>query len=95
MKPYVVLVGIMLAGCTAAQQQQAGNAIVAGQLFCKEITATGPLVVAVATTSGVPVSVIGKTADEVAALCALINAAPVPPPAAPATAPVAKVAPTA
>ncbi len=95
MKRYIVLAGIALVGCTTAQQQQASNAVVAGQLFCKEITATGPLVVAVATTSGVPVSVIGKTADEVAALCALINAAPVPPPAAPAMAPVAKVAPAA
>ncbi len=96
MNRYTVFAGALaLAGCTASQQQQASNVIVAGQLYCKQASATAPLVVAIATTAGVPVSVIGKTADEVTAICALINATPVPPPPAPAAAPVAKIAPTA
>ena len=84
-------VTLAIGGCTNTQVQQA---VVDGQLFCSQATAAGPLIEAVATTNGVPVSVIGKTKAEVAALCALINAVPVPPPAAPAAAPVAKVAPT-
>lgn len=79
---------ITLAGCTTPQGQQA---IVQGQLYCAEATATGPLIVALANASGVPVTVINKTAAEVAAACALINAIPVVPPPTPAQAPVVAV----
>jgi hypothetical protein len=70
-----------------SQQQQISNTLVAGQLFCAQVTPLGPLIVALATNTGVPISVIGKTSSEVAAACALINATPVEPPPVPEQAP--------
>lgn len=80
---------IGLAGC---QSQSAQNAVVQGQLFCATSTATGPLVVALADTSGVPVTVTNKASDVVAKACAVIGAIPVVPPANPGTAPVVAAA---
>ena len=76
---------ILFAGCANPQAQQA---VVAGQLFCATATANGPLVVALADTSGVPVTATGKAAAWVSAACALIGAIPVAPPPAPAQAPI-------
>ena len=78
-----------LAACSSAQTQQA---VSDGQLFCATATAAGPLVVAVADAAGAPVSVIGRSADAVAALCAALKAIPVVPPPNPAAAPVVAVA---
>lgn len=71
---------------------QSSNAVVQGQLFCQTITTLQPQIKKIATTNNVPVSVIGKSKDEVAAICALINAIPVPPPADADTVPTAPVA---
>lgn len=81
----IVLAALMLAGCSAAQQQ-------AGQLFCAKATATGPLVVALADAAGAPVIVTGLASDIVAADCAAIQGIPVTPP--PTSAPVPVVATT-
>lgn len=83
MKRHIVLaVGLVgLIGCTPAQQTAFNNVVVAGQLFCSVAAAgTASNVVAIATTSNVPVSVIGKTSAEVAAICQLVNGLPVVPP---------------
>lgn len=71
MKSLLVLVGLSstLLACTAAQEQQA---YADGQLFCQY----GPTVVAVAGQN-----VIGQSAAQVAAVCAILNAVPVPQPA--------------
>jgi hypothetical protein len=97
MKRYIAIAtiaaaAIAITGCTNPQVQQA---VTDGQLFCKQVTATGSLIKKVATTSGAPVSVIGQSSAQVKAWCALIDAVPVPPPAAPEQAPVAPVVPTA
>ena len=82
MKRYIILAIFALAGCTPAQQASFNNVVVAGQLFCSVVAGgTGANVVAIATTSNVPVSVIGKTSAEVAAICQLVNGLPVSPPA--------------
>jgi hypothetical protein len=78
----------MLAGCTQQQQTAINSAVVEGQLYCAQATATGPIVVALADAAGVPVTVTGKAADVVAEACAVIGAIPVSPPPAPAAAPV-------
>lgn len=80
---------VLLAGCGSTASQ---NAVAQGQLFCAESTATGPLVVALANVSGVPVTVTGKASAEVAAACAVIGAIPVSPPSDPAAAPVVAAA---
>lgn len=80
---------LLLSNCTPAQQQRA---VVEGQLFCAQATATGPLVVALADAAGAPVVVTGMASSVVAADCALINAIPVMPPPVPAAAPVVAVA---
>lgn len=81
MKRYPVLAILALAGCTPAQQTAFNNTVVAGQLFCSVVAGgTGANVVAIATTSNVPVSVIGKSSAEVAAICQLVNGLPVVPP---------------
>lgn len=84
---------LILAGCQNNPSVQ--NAVVQGQLFCATNTATGPLVVALADASGVPVTVTGKASEVVARACAVIGAIPVVPPANPSAAPVvaASVAP--
>jgi hypothetical protein len=85
-------VTLALCACTAAQLSSlgtsTGNTVKAGQLFCAEATATGPLVVALANAVGAPVKVTGQAAADVAAACALINAIPVTPPPNPSQAPV-------
>lgn len=80
--------GLWLAACSPTQQSKA---LAEGQLFCAEATATGPLVVAIADASGVPVSVIGMTSAAVRGVCATIAAIPVTPPPDPAAAPVVAV----
>jgi hypothetical protein len=90
MTRYIPLFALaLLAGCSSATTT---TAVADGQLFCAEATATGPLVVALANTSGVPVTVTGKASAEVAAACAVINAIPVMPPANPAAAPMVAAA---
>lgn len=92
MKRFLIIIGAaaLLSGCANPQVRQA---IVQGQLFCAQITADGKLIKKVATTSGVPVSVIGQSQAQVVAWCALINAVPVSPPAAPEQVPTANVVP--
>jgi hypothetical protein len=75
--------GLALSGCTPAQQTAFNNVVVAGQLFCSRVGASGPELVALANASGAPVSVIGQSSTWVAAACALVNGQPVPPPATP------------
>lgn len=82
---HLLLAAVLLAGCQSASVDKA---VVAGQLFCATATTAGPLVVALADASGVPVTVTGKSADVVAKACAVIGAIPVTPPPAPAQAPV-------
>lgn len=86
-------IAALATGCSNPQVQQV---IADGQLFCQQVTANGKLIKAALTTSGAPVSVIGQSAAQVKAWCALVGvgATPVPPPAAPDQAPVAKVVPT-
>ena len=84
MKKFILLVAAL--GLAACQNNQ--NAVVQGQLFCAMSTGTGPLVVALADTSGVPVTVTNKASDVVAKACAVIGAIPVVPPADPTEAPV-------
>lgn len=97
MKRYAVIAAVAaIAGCTPAQQTSYNSAVVAGQLFCSVAAAgTTANVVAIATTSNVPVSVIGKTSAEVAALCQLVNGLPVVPPTTAAPVTVKPVAPAA
>lgn len=90
MKQIIILTAIL--GLAACQSQSTQNAVVQGQLFCATSTATGPLVVALANTSGVPVTVTGKASDVVAKACAVIGAIPVAPPANPSAAPVVAAA---
>ena len=84
-----------LAGCTPAQQTAFNNVVVAGQAFCQRVTASGPEIVALATVSGTPVSVIGQSKAWVASACALVDGQPVPPPATPTPVKVEKVTPPA
>lgn len=80
-----LLAGLSLSACaTATTSAAVGTAIVAGQLFC----AAQPGIVRVVNASGQAVSVIGRTAEDVALLCAAIGGSPVPPPLDPAGAPV-------
>jgi hypothetical protein len=80
-----LLAGLSLSACaTATTSAAVGTAIVAGQLFC----AAQPGIVRLVNASGHPVSVIGRTAEDVALLCAAIGGSPVPPPLDPAAAPV-------
>ena len=83
MTKYTILAAaVALVGCTPAQQAQLNSVVVAGQLFCSVVAGgTEANIVAIATTSNVPVSVIGKTSAEVAAICQLVNGLPVSPPA--------------
>lgn len=80
-----MLAGLSLSACaTATTSAAVGTAIVAGQLFC----AAQPGIVRVVNASGKPVSVIGRTAEDVLLFCEAIGGVPVPPPADPAGAPV-------
>lgn len=98
MKRFLVLLIIALSGCSASQMASFSTSsatnVKAGQLYCAEATATGPLVVALANLNGVPVKVTNQASADVAAACALVNAIPVSPPANPATAPVVAAATT-
>ena len=88
MNRYLPAIALLaLAGCSTTTTP-VSNAVVDGQLFCAEATATGPLVVALADASGVPVTVTGKASTVVSDACAVIGAIPVAPPANPAAAPV-------
>lgn len=92
----ILAAALALSACTPAQQTTFNNAVVAGQLFCSVAAGpTGANVVAIATTSNVPVSVIGKTSAEVAAICQLVNGLPVVPPTTAAPVTVKSVAPAA
>lgn len=75
----------LLLACSPAQKTQA---LANGQLFCQIETKAGPVIVAVATAAGAPVIATGLAQGAVAAICAGIQAIPVPPPAAPASVPV-------
>lgn len=81
MKTFVIFMAVaLLVGCTVSQ---INSVVVKGQLFCKTVSTDAPLIVAVADASGAPVSVVGQTADAVAAICAGIGAIPVPDPVSP------------
>lgn len=89
--PHLAALGL-LAACTTAQQTQIQTAVTAGQLFCAEATAAGPIVVGIINSlDQTAVTVTNQTASYVAGVCAAINAVPVTPPAAPAQAPVVAV----
>jgi hypothetical protein len=79
---------LALSSCTPGQVQ---SIVATSQLYCGVATSTGPLVVAIVDTSGRPVSVLGKTAQAVAAICAAVDAIPISPPASAASAPVVAV----
>jgi hypothetical protein len=80
-KQLVLVAALAAASCTSAQiAANTARVVAAGQLFCSKATADGPLVVALATATGVPVIVTGATSAAVAAACASIGAVPVPPP---------------
>jgi hypothetical protein len=78
------LLPLVLCACTSTDPK----AVVAGQLFCAQATALGPIVVALANAEGAPVVVTGASSTLVAAECAAINAIPVSPPINPASAPI-------
>jgi hypothetical protein len=86
-----------LATVAAAENTTVAKLVTKGALFCQKNlgtieTATGAAqVVAVATGQGVAASVLNQSATAVAATCAVLNAVPVPPPAAPETTPVVTV----
>jgi predicted ATPase len=82
----IIIASVAVAGLTACTT--ATQAVADGQLFCARATSTGPLVVALATAAGAPLTVTNKAAADVAAACAVIGALPVAPPANPAAAPV-------
>jgi len=88
----LAVAGLSLAACaaptSAGVQTTEQKAVVAGQLFCAQATATGPLVVALADAAGAPVVVTGAASATVAAACAAIGAIPVMPPANAPAAPV-------
>ena len=88
----LVLAGLTLSACAAptpAQLQTVEQkSVMAGQLFCAQATAAGPLVVALADAAGAPVVVTGVASATVSAACAAIGAIPVMPPANAAMAPV-------
>ena len=92
-----VLPILALAACSASQTASVDGwvtkTVVAGQSFCAKATADGPLVVALADLSGVPVIVTDVASAVVAANCAAIGGIPVSPPANPASAPVVAIAP--
>jgi hypothetical protein len=83
---YALIAGacLALAACSPSQQKT----VAAGQLFCAQATATGPLVVALADAAGAPITVTNKASDVVAKACAVIGAIPVTPPPNPVQAPV-------
>lgn len=83
-----------LASVAAANNSTVNTLVTKGALFCQEVTATGPLVVALATIAGVPVSVTGQASADVATACSLIGGVAVSPPANPSAAPVVPVATT-
>jgi len=87
---------LTLAACSAAQQSQVQStvdtAVVAGQQFCAIESAAGPVVVQLVNAlDSSAITVTGKTASAVAALCAAASGIPVSPPPSPATAPVVAV----
>lgn len=86
--------GVTLASVAAANSSTVATLVTKGTLFCQTATATGPLVVALATIAGVPVSVTGQAAADVATACGLIGGVAVSPPANPSAAPVVPVATT-
>lgn len=92
MKLPLAIACLALAGCTPADNAKVDRAVIAGQLFCSKVTPLGPITVALADAAGAPISVIGRTSQAVAALCAATDAIPVAPPPAPAQAPVVPVA---
>jgi hypothetical protein len=77
-----------LTAVAAAHNTSVASLVGRGALFCQKAAADGPLVVALANVSGVPVSVTGVASDVVAAACAGIAAVPVPPPVDPGSTPV-------
>lgn len=89
--------GTTFAAVAAAHNTTVASLITKGALFCQKnepviATAAGAAeVVAVATGQGVAASVIGQSAQAVAATCAVLNAVPVPAPAAASTVPVVTV----
>lgn len=82
------LAALALSACTSAQ---VGKTVAQGQLFCAKATATGPLVIALATVANGPVNVIGQTKQYVDALCAVAGGIAVSPPTNPGDAPVLTV----
>lgn len=79
----VVLAAGTLFGCASegyVPPTSISNVVVDGQLFCAQASTLGPIVVALATKNGAPITVTDKTAQWVASNCALINAIPVVPP---------------
>lgn len=79
-----------LAGVAAANNATVAQLVRGGALFCQQAGAWGDVVAMLAPT-GQPYRVIGRTAAEVAAVCAAIQAVPVPPPPVPEATPAVRV----
>lgn len=86
MKRFGLLALLPLVACVpapqqAATQQAVQTAVLAnGQLFCQIASVAGPAIVAAAMASGAPVIATGAAQNTVNAVCAAINAIPVPQP---------------
>ena len=74
-----------LFGCTAVQTAAVKTAyakdLPAGQLFCQQFRAFGPVIVAVADAAGAPIIATGAAEAVVNDACAAVGALPVAPPA--------------
>ena len=79
----VLAVGLTLSACSATQVAAVQAAAVKGQLSCAKATQYEPLIVAVANAAGAPIIATGATSEAVHAVCAGIDAVPVPPPVGP------------
>lgn len=94
----LLLAPLLLAACNPQQlatfqsdaakvQAVANSVVVAGQLFCAKAAPSGPIVVALANSFGVPVTVTGQASADVSAACNVIGGIPVSPPFNPVSAP--------
>lgn len=92
----LALIALSATACSTTQVGKVtsilGSAVAEGQLYCQTIGALEPTIVAVADAAdSSAIIATGKTAAFVNAVCGVINAVPVSPPANPATAPVVSV----
>lgn len=77
----LIAAGQTLASVAAAHSTTVATLVQDGALFCRQVGVLTPATVVLADAAGVPVSVIGRTADDVARACAAVQGVPVVPPA--------------